>query len=98
LAGQLLIEGVARHGGLNGGQFLGGNIPGVVFAPLPMLELVVGAGVLPTILKGIGAERAPLHGGNGGDLLQQACFIWWIHNVPISIGTQTKKHKPYFSV
>jgi hypothetical protein len=98
LLSQLPVLGVASHGGLDGGQFLGGNIPGVVFAILPMLELVVGAGGVRTLFKGVGGERSPLHGGNGGDLLQKASFIGWIHHVTMFIVTHPKKYKACFSI
>src|SRR6266436_396946 len=61
--------GVAGQGRLHGGQFLGRNIAGVVFALPPMLELVVRAGGARTLFEGVVGELSPFHGGNVGDLL-----------------------------
>jgi hypothetical protein len=75
----LLVLGVAVQGGLHGGQFIGRDIPGEVFATLPTLEFVVGAAMAGTLFEGVGREFAPLHSGNGGDLLKELLFGGSIH-------------------
>ena len=74
LLGKLLILGVAGQGGCHRGEFIGRNIPGVVFAILPTLKFVIRAGGAGSIFEGVGRELAPFHGGDGGDLLEELLF------------------------
>jgi hypothetical protein len=71
----LLELGVAGQGAPHSGQFIGGNIPGVILAILPPLEFVIGAGGAGTLFKTIRGELSTLHGGNGRNLFQKTCFI-----------------------
>ena len=75
LRGELLIVRVAGQGRLDGGHFLDRDVPGVILAALPALELMVRARRRWTVVGRIAREFASFHGGNGGDLLQQMAFI-----------------------
>jgi hypothetical protein len=75
----LLIPGVALQSGLDGGQLIGRDIPGKVFASLPTLEFVVGAAVAGTLPEGVGRKFATLHGRYGGDLQKDLLFGGSIH-------------------
>ena len=72
LFGQLLVLGVTDQRALEGGQFVGGNMAGVILAFVPALEFLMPA-------RGMRAELAPLHGGDGGDLFEEALLFGGTH-------------------
>jgi hypothetical protein len=79
---------VTINGGLNGGDLIGADVLGEVFAILVMLELVVRAGFAGTILQIVSAKLAGLHALDLGHLPEQLSWGGRIcHNVPIFIGT-----------
>lgn len=72
LLGQLPELGVTRQRILERGQFVRRDMPGVILAFLPALKFVMPA-------RGMRREFSPLHGRNGGDLLQEASLFELIH-------------------
>lgn len=78
-SGELLILLVTIQSVLNLWKLIRPHISGLIFALMPLLELVVGARGAGALRKLIRREFAALHGGNGGDLLKQTLFFGIIH-------------------
>jgi len=81
LGGQLLVLLIARQGGLNLRQIFSRDVARLVFALLPLLELVIRAVGSGTVLKRISGEFAALHGWDGGDLLEDVSVLRLVHKL-----------------